>query len=329
MSVPLSPTDPAYYHDTDPREARLRADFTRSRYLREIAPYGETPDQVVEFRSQANGLRTQWIRSEDPAERRLWSELDAATRQWTDDPEATLTQYFRLAEAVSAGHVAAEDPTWRNLHHTAVITGRIEPAVTGSIQDAARSRPHDETRAVAADPTSVLDRALGGRGPDIGSITEVEEIIAAADALLEAEEQVGDSGADQPLARSSALRLVQDSTAEHARTSERFAGITSHDLDLIERLDELLGQARDARAAAFDAGATSEQIHTAYLSGRDGTYSHDTATDGALARPESAVAVDAAVAAAIGPGPDSAVAEPPPLGPDLDAGPRPEIGVSL
>ncbi|MGW4370341.1 hypothetical protein ACWEKT_32320 [Nocardia takedensis] len=314
MSIPLSPTDPAYYHDTDPREARLRADFASFRTLHEIAPYGETPDEVIELGVRANALRTRWVRSTDPAERRLWSELDAATRQWIEDPEATLTQYFRLAEAVSAGDVAAEDPTWRNLHHTAVITGRIEPAVTGSVQDAARSQPHDRTRAVAPDPTSLLDRALGGRGPDIGSIAEVEEII---------------NGADQQVARSSALRLVQDSTAEHARTSQRFAGITSHDLDLIERLDELLGQARDARAAAFDAGATPEQIHTAYLAGRDGTYSHDTATDSAQTRPESAVAVDAAVAAAIGPGPDSAVAEPPAPGPDLDAGPRPEIGVSL
>uniref|UniRef100_UPI00245868B6 hypothetical protein n=1 Tax=Nocardia farcinica TaxID=37329 RepID=UPI00245868B6 len=171
-----------------------------------------------------------------------------------------------------------------------------------------RARPHDWALGTAADRANVLDRALGGRGPDIGSLAEIDAIIAATDELLEAEERDGDrdTGADErAVTRQNALRQVQDLTAEHTHTSERFTGIRSHDQNLIDHLDGLLARTRLARSAAEQAGASPEQVHTAYLAGRDGTYYHSTsppepASEHEQAEPDAVAQIDAAVTAAIG-----------------------------
>ncbi|MGY1943963.1 hypothetical protein [Nocardia asiatica] len=325
-SHPGSPTDPGYYHDTaDEREAQLRADFARYHYLREIAPYGETPDQIAELTAQAQMLSKRWTDPGDAEARGLWTQLDASTAAWQARPETTRAAYDRLAQAHATGDQLVDDLTWRTLRQTAILTGRIEPGITGSVQDSARSRPQDQAKVIELRPTSRVDRALGGRGPEI-SLKEVDALIASADELLDAEERQGDldTGADQrSVERQAALRQVQDLSAEHTRTSTRFAGVPSHDQALIERLDELLAQTRDARAEAARAGATQDQIDLAYLAGRDGTYAHTTTEPDATA----ADRIDAAVSAAIPADPvDTPSAEP-----DLDTEPDPsqDIEVSL
>jgi len=304
-----TPTDPGYYHDAaSPREAKLRADFTRYHYLREIAPYGESPAQIVDLTARAAALSTRWERSGPIEQRSLWSQLDAATAVWRTRPETARAQYFQLAHAKAAGDLPVDEQTWRTLSQAAIITGRIEPGITGSDQDGARSRPQDRALGTAADPANLLDRALGGRGPDIGSLAEIDAIIAVTDELLEAEERDGDldTGADErAVARQNALRQVQDLTAEHTHTGERFTGIGSHDQNLIDHLDGLLARTRLARSAAEQAGASPEQVHTAYLAGRDGTYYHSTAapepaSEPEQAEPDAAAQIDAAVSAAIG-----------------------------
>lgn len=333
-----TPTDPGYYHDAaSPREAKLRADFTRYHYLREIAPYGETPDQVAELTARAEDLNTRWSRSGPMEQRTLWSQLDAATAVWQTRPETARAQYFQLARAKAAGDLPVDDQTWRTLSQAAVITGRIEPGITGSTQDGARSRPQDRALGIAADPANLLDRALGGRGPEISSLAEIDAIIAATDELLEAEERDGDldTGADErAVARQSALRQVQDLTAEHAHTSERFTGDLAHDQHLIDRLDGLLAQTRLARSAAERAGASPEQIHTAYLAGRDGTYYHTTTPSGPDPGPERAeldtvARIDAAVAAAIGEEPDDGTVPDPAAAYEPDTELRHDAGVML
>ncbi len=309
QTQPGSPTDPDYYRDAaSPREAKLRADFTRYHYLREIAPYGETPAEIADLTSQAEALDSQWRGSGPPEQRQLWSQLDAATAVWRARPETTRAQYFRLAQAKAAGDLPVDDLVWRTLSQAAVITGRIEPGITGSVQDGARSRPQDRALGVHADPANLLDRALGGRGPEIVSMDEIDAIIAATDALLDTEELHGDldTGTDErAVARASALRQVQDLTAEHTHASAQFTGISSQDQNLIARLDDLLAQTRDARSTAERSGATPEQTHIAYLAGREGSYFHDTTLTDASREPEwtesePADRIDAAVAAAIG-----------------------------
>lgn len=337
QTQPGTPTDPAYYHDAaSPREAKLRADFTRFHYLREIAPYGETPTQIAELTGLADALHTQWGRSGSIEHRSLWSQLDAATAVWQARPETTRAEYFRLARAKAAGDLPVDELAWRTLSQAAVITGRIEPGITGSGQDGARSRPQDRALGVQADPANLLDRALGGRGPEIVSLDEVDAIIAATDDLLDAEELHSDldTGADQrSVARNTALRQVQDLTAEHAHASTHFAGIQNHDQDLIARLDSLLTATREARSAAELSGATPEQIHNAYLAGRDGSYVHDTAYTDRHHAPqrsevEPAARIDAAVTAAIGGSPGHGPVPELEPAPELDTDMHRELGVA-
>ncbi|WP_280188995.1 hypothetical protein [Nocardia gipuzkoensis] len=327
-SHPGSPTDPGYYHDTaDEREAQLRADFARYHYLREIAPYGETPDQIAELTAQAQMLSKRWTDPGDAEARALWTQLDASTAAWQARPETTRAAYDRLAQAHATGDQRVDHLTWPTLRHTAILTGRIEPGITGSVQDSARSRPQDRAKVIELRPTSRVDRALGGRGPDI-SLKEVDALIASTDELLDAEERQGDldTGADQrSVERQAALRRVQDLSAEHTRTSTRFAGVPSHDQDLIERLDELLAQTRDARAEAARAGATQDQIDLAYLAGRDGTYAHTTTEPDATA----ADRIDAAVSAAISADPVDTPSAESDTGVDTEPDPSRDIEVTL
>ncbi|WP_109527695.1 phytochrome family protein [Nocardia aurea] len=300
---PESTTDPAYYHDAaDPREAELRADFTRFHQLRLIAPFGETPDQVTEFMNQAHDLAAKW-RNAGHAEQRLWTQLDAASATFQSRPVTAVGAYGTLAQARAAGDPTVDELTWRTLRQAAQITGRIEPGINGSTQDGARSRPQDRSAGRTADPASVLDRALGGRGPEITSLAEVDAIIAATDDLLAAEEHHGDrdTGAvEREVTQRAALRRVQDLTAEHTRTSERFAGVVSHDQDLLGRLEDLLGQVRDARIEAATAGATQPDIDAAYIAGRDGTYTHHNTTETVAVNDTNLTSgVDAAIAAAM------------------------------
>ncbi|WP_280503273.1 hypothetical protein, partial [Nocardia farcinica] len=183
-----TPTDPGYYHDADsPREAKLRADFARYHYLREIAPYGETPTQIAELTARAAALSTRWGRSGPMEQRSLWSQLDAATAVWQTHPETARAHYFQLSHAKAAGDLPVDDQTWRTLSQAAIITGRIEPGITGSDQDGARSRPQDRALGTAADPANLLDRARRGRRPPIGSRAQIDGHIAPPDELLEAE----------------------------------------------------------------------------------------------------------------------------------------------
>ncbi|MGW4369192.1 hypothetical protein ACWEKT_26455 [Nocardia takedensis] len=327
-SQPGSPTDPAYYHDAaDEREAQLRADFARYHYLNEIAPYGETPEQITELTTQARTLSQRWTGSGDATERGLWTQLDSTTAAWEARPETTRAAYQRLARAHAAGDQLADELTWRTLHQTAVLTGRIEPGITGSVQDSARSRPHDRGNVIELRPTSAADRALGGRGSEI-SMDEIDAIIAATDELLDAEELDGDrdTGVDQrDVRRQTALRRVQDLSAEYASTSTRFTGVVNHDQALIERLDGLLDHTRAARAEAFRAGATHDQIDLAYVAGRDGTYARaSTEPD-----PTDADRIDAAVSAAIPADPGDTPGAEPDATADVAPEPSPDIEVTL
>lgn len=305
MSWPDPPrgrTDPAYYRDAADRiEAVVRADFALYYQLRLIAPYGETPDQVRELSARADALATKWGRHESPAPRVLWGQLQAAVSGWEVRPEATRKTYDRLAQAKAAGDLPVDEKSWRNLRQAAEVTGHLETVISGSVQDGARWRPTGKTVGQQAEKTSLLDRALGGRGPDITNLAEVDAIIAETEELLAREEELGDldTGDNEhtsllpdrvrsapvtyPYINESAheyrqiaaLRQVQDYTAEHARLVDRWDGSPDQDRAQIARLESLLDAMRTARLDAAAAGVPVADIEAAYLAGREGTYWHE------------------------------------------------------
>ncbi|WP_433709696.1 hypothetical protein ACQP2U_24865 [Nocardia sp. CA-084685] len=270
-------TDPAYYHDAaDQTEAQIRADFTRYYQLRLFAPFAETPEQKQEFTTQADQLAAQWGRHESIEHRRQWEQLQAAVSGWELRPEATRAAYTQIDQAKAAGELGVDEVVWRNLRQAAEVTGHVETTINGSNQDGVRWRPPDHSAGHDAEHTSLLDRALGGRGPELASLAEVDAIIAETDQLLAAEEELGDldTGADERAARQhAALRRLQDLAAEHAWLSQRWDGTPEQDQAHIARLESLLAEARTARVDAADAGVPPDDIEAAYRAGRDGTLS--------------------------------------------------------
>ncbi|WP_327118993.1 hypothetical protein OHB12_12115 [Nocardia sp. NBC_01730] len=304
-------TDPAYYRDAaDSVEAQLRADFTRYYQLRLFVPFAETPVQKQEFTAQADGLAARWGRHESPEHRRLWEQLQAAVSGWELRPEATRAAYNRIAQAKADGDLGVDAVVWRNLRQAAEVTGHIETTITGSAQDAARWRPPDRAVGPEADRSSLLDRALGGRGPELASVAEVDAIIAETDRLLAAEHERGDrdTGADEhadllpervrsaPVAYTysaeadhearqiAALRQLQDVTAEHARLADQWDGSPEQDQAQLVRLESLLDAARAARIDAAEAGVPAAGIENVYRTGRDGAYWHEQPGDLRLGR---------------------------------------------
>ncbi|UGT70827.1 hypothetical protein LTT66_12020 [Nocardia gipuzkoensis] len=271
-------TDPAYYRDaTDPTEAQIRADFTHYYQLRLIAPHGETPDQQQQFTAWADELAARWGRHESPEHRRLWGQLQAAVAGWEARPEFTRAAYNRITRANLEGDLDVEPMVWRNLRQAAEITGHIETTTTGSDQDGARWQPPAHSPERTMERVSVLERALGGSGPELASLAEVDAIIAATDQLLEAEEATGDadSGREERLTRQRvALRQLQDATAEHTRLADAWPGTSQRDQAHLARLETLLHDARTARVDAAAAAASSVDIEAAYHAGLAGTYSH-------------------------------------------------------
>ncbi|MEV6140496.1 hypothetical protein AB0L63_31540 [Nocardia sp. NPDC051990] len=291
-------TDPAYYHDASDRtEARIRADFTRYYQLRLVAPFAETPGQKQEFTTQADDLAARWGRHSSIEHRRQWEQLQAAVSGWELRPEATRAAYTRIDQAKSAGQLGVDALVWRNLRQAAEVTGHIETTITGSDQDGARWRPPEDSAGRDVERSDLLERALGGRGPELRTLAEVDAIIAETDELLAAEEELGDldTGADERAARQrAALRRLQDLTAKHAWLSEHWDGSPEQDQTYIARLESLLAAARTARCDAADAGAPPADIEAAYRAGRDGTYRHEHTGDAQLepnTQPEHNLAV--------------------------------------
>lgn len=153
----------------------------------------------------------------------------------------------------------------------------------------------------ASERATAFDRALGGRAMHLASMVEVEAVIARTDALLGAEHVRGDldTGAEARAAllpaerrtapitydyigdldtaahQITALRQLQDLTAEHTRLAGRWEGTLDADQDHIGRLESLITAVRSARTAAAGSGAAESDIDGAYHAGLDGTYWSD------------------------------------------------------
>ncbi|MGO4613023.1 hypothetical protein AB4305_03605 [Nocardia sp. 2YAB30] len=304
-------TDSAYYHDAaDSSEAELRADFTHYYQLRLFVPFAETPVQEQEFTAHADALAARWGRHVSIENRRLWEQLQAAVSGWELRPESTRAAYDRVAQAKADGDLPVDAVVWRNLRQAAEVTGHIETTITGSDQDAARWRPPDRSAGQDAERASLLDRALGGRGPEAASVAEVDALIAETDRLLAVEHELGDldTGADEhadllpervrsaPVAYAysaeadhearqiAALRQLQDVTAEHAWLAGQWDGSPEQDLAQLARLESLLDAARTARFEAARAGVVVADIEAVYRTGRNGTYWHEQPGDPRLGR---------------------------------------------
>ncbi|MFF0532900.1 hypothetical protein ACFYT3_31580 [Nocardia amikacinitolerans] len=298
---PRGPTDPAHWRDAATSlEAEVRADFSLYYQLRLIAPHADTPEQRHELTARADELAAKHGRHESVEARTLWGQMQAAISGWEIRPETTRQLFNRLDQARSAGDLPVDELVWRNLRHAAELTGHLETTVTGSGQDRARWQPPQRSIQRETHRATAFDRALGGRGPELTSLVEVDAVIAATDQLLAAEEELGDldrgenehtallperlrsapaadtstGEPDREPAQITALRELQNYTAEHARLVENWDGAPEHDQAHIARLESLLAAARTARLNAADAGVALADIEAVYLAGREGTYWH-------------------------------------------------------
>ncbi|NKX91242.1 MULTISPECIES: hypothetical protein [Nocardia] len=295
-------TDPAYYRDAaDHVEAQLRADFATHHQLREIAAYGETPAQVVEYKARAHDIARQWQQSPVPEHQQLWHDLASAVDAWTANPETARVEFGQLQQSFIEGGAGIDASTIRTQRQAAELTGHLEPVNDRSTQDGARWRPRHLS--VVPDPgveaphsDSFVDRALGGRAAVELSMAEVEAIINGSDELLAAEEALGDLDTgddeitallpaaqrnayltptvtlDQLPAQIGAVRRVQDLAAQHARLATEFDESPEGSQVRIDQLERLMDGARHARRAAALAGADHAEITAAYQAGLAGHY---------------------------------------------------------
>ncbi|MEV0688282.1 hypothetical protein AB0I35_30935 [Nocardia sp. NPDC050378] len=296
-------TNPAYYRDAaDSVEAQLRADFATHHQLREIADYGETPAQVVEYKARAHALARQWQQDASPEHQWLWHHLASAVEAWRANPEAARVEFGRLQQAFIDGDPDIDLDAVRTQRQAAELTGHLEPVNDRSAQDGARWRPRHLS--VVRDPgaeksrsDSLVDRALGGRAAVELSMAEVEAIINDSDEVLAAEEALGDldtgedeitallpatqryapapdvtATIDQLPAQIAAVRRVQDLAAQHARLATEFDASPEGGQVRIDQLERLMDGARDARRAAALAGADHDEITGAYQAGLAGYY---------------------------------------------------------
>ncbi|MEU3010115.1 hypothetical protein [Nocardia asteroides] len=298
-------TDPAYYRDSASLiEAQLRADFATYHQLREIAAFGETPSDVVEYAARAHAIARSWQHESTPEQRALWQQLGAAAQAWTSDPDTARVEFSRLQQAFVEGNSGIAPDMIRTQRQAAEITGHLEPVYDHSIQDGARWRPRhltvvrDRSTTGGVQQPSAADRALGGRATGELNLAEIDAIIDATDELLGAEEALGDldrgtdeldalippgqrfapvrydytAAQDQHKAHIQALRRVQDLTAEHLRLAGQFDGSPEGGQALIDRLETLIDATRRARLEAIDVGVTERDITAAYRAGLDGHY---------------------------------------------------------
>lgn len=304
-------TNPAHYTGLGSAEARLRADFAHYYWLtREVIPHSATPQIAAERTATAQGLAAKWKTHPKPQWRAVWQHLQTTADRWKHRPEVTRRTYEQLTAALPADR-QENDPTWRTLRDTGLITERLETTITGSDQDQARWQPHDRApAATASQRATAFDRALGGRAKHLVSMVEVEAVIARTDLLLDTERIRGDldTGAEARAAllpaerrtapitydyrndletathQITALRQLQDLTAEHTRLAGRWEGTLDADQDHIERLESLIAAIRSARTAAAGTGAADTDIDAAYHAGLDGTYWSDRPGSPAMGR---------------------------------------------
>ncbi|MFJ2834239.1 hypothetical protein ACIO52_02635 [Nocardia sp. NPDC087230] len=298
-------TDPAYYRDSaTPTEAQLRADFATYHQLLEVAAFGETPFDIVEYAARAHDIARSWQHESPPEQRALWQQLSAAAEAWKSDPEAARIEFSRLQQAFIEGNSGIEPDAIRTQRQAAEITGHLEPVHDHSGQDGARWRPRhltvvrDRSTATGVLQPGAADRALGGRAAGELSLAEIDAIIDATDDLLTAEEAAGDldrgtdeldalippgqrsapvrydytAAHDQHKAHIQALRRVQDLTAEHLRLASQFDGTPEGGQALIDRLETLIDATHRARLEAVAVGADEHDITAAYRAGLDGHY---------------------------------------------------------
>lgn len=310
LDEPLGFTNPDYYRDAASQtERQLRADFARYYQLREIAPSAISAEARAEFNARADEVAIRWARHESEHWRGTWAGLQRVVAGWRTQPEIARRNFDQIARARASGEVAIDDDIWRTLQQARLITGHGPGTITGSGQDAARRYPNLQPdlgatpvpalQAQEVDRRTAVERTLGApRNPAVAlpSLAKVDAVIADTDALLETEEAAADldDGRDArkmllPRAvreasisadysetetwqrrHAEALREVQDLAAEHSTVADGLNGID--DQARIARLDRLRAGLSAARRDALAIGLTDDQVHTAYTTGRDGTY---------------------------------------------------------
>ncbi|MGI5219454.1 hypothetical protein [Nocardia sp. CA-290969] len=248
-------TNPAHYAGLGAVQARLRADFAHYWLTRDVIPDSATPQIAAERTATAEGLAATWKTHPKPHLRAVWQQLQTTADRWKHRPEVTRRMYEQLTAALPPGR-HENDPIWRTLRDTGLITERLDAGITGSGQDQARWYPHDPTRAPgreraatrqsepapvadSSERATAFDRALGGRAKHLASMVEVEAVIARTDALLGEEGARGDldTGAEARAALLPAERRTAPITYDYGG-----------DIETVERQIAALRQLQDLTA---------------------------------------------------------------------------------
>ncbi|MEU6559278.1 hypothetical protein [Nocardia nova] len=313
-------TDPDYWHDSPTHtERQLRADFARSWQLREIASFAATAESRDEFRSRASELAMRWGNHESEHWRGTWEGLQRMAAGWQTRPELARRNFNEIARGRARGDVAIDDDVWRSMQQARQITGHGTGAIGGSEQDAARRHPYLLPDLGASPPAAddhvdrrtPVQRTLGAprNFTTAPSLEQVDSVIAATDALLDAEEAASDlddgrearklllprAVREAPVSHDysqtdtwdrrhiESLREIQDLAAEHSNLADHLDGSTD-DQARINRLDRLRSALTAARRDGLASGLTDTQVQHAYTTGRDGTYWSTQPSDPRLGR---------------------------------------------
>ncbi|MGV9678791.1 hypothetical protein ACWDSJ_26205 [Nocardia sp. NPDC003482] len=304
--------DPDFYPDPEPEVRQLRADFAHYYQLLEIAPYAIDEQTRLEFTQHAEGLATRWGSHDDRRLREMWQARHAAVLGWESRPEQARAIFDQIARSREAHDLVVDDQLWEALVDARRVTGHGPGPLTGSSQDAdhryphlraetyrdARPAPGTDASLDVEDVREPWERTLGAprNGTVLPDLTEVDAVIAATDAALDAEERAADldTGYDARSAllpravreapvshlyldtaardarHAALLRQVQDLAAEHANLA--FDGDPSDDQARLHQLETLRQAISDASREARHAGIAVEAIEHAYHLGRDGIY---------------------------------------------------------
>ncbi|MRH92942.1 hypothetical protein GFY24_36930 [Nocardia sp. SYP-A9097] len=324
VGEPIGYANPDYYLDAATgTEKQLRADFAKYYQLREIAPFGLTPADTAELNTHVNDLAARWGRHESPQWRRTWQTLQSAVMGWEARPDLARRNFDQLDRARAAGDLTIDDDLWRSLQQARAITGHGPGTTDGSGQNSDRrypnlqlgtsTAPHTPGKAQESDLRTAVERTLGAprdlrSAATIATVEQVDEVIAATDEALDAEEQLGDldnghearmallprtireapvsynytESATWELRQAALLREVQDLACEHSNVADTFDG--HDDQARITRLEALRHGLAGARRDALRAGIPAPDVDRAYILGRDGLYWSNEPSDPRLGR---------------------------------------------
>jgi len=267
-------TDPDNYPEIPEQAAReLRADFEHQHNLREIAPFGETPEQTAQFEQEAERIEALWGQHDNQRLRQLWAGLKSVADLLDTHPVLARDIADRMVRAEAVADTSGEaDRDHRTAVEQTLGMPRAGAALLNRTQVDELIAATGEVLAVHELLTRATQRAML-LPPGLREIPAVDEsnssemwrglrVVLARQlhALAATHEQVAAEFGTEPLAA-------------------EVGGDRGADEDRIDRLAQLQDALRVARADALGAGIPSEVADRVYRAGRDQAWELTSARD--------------------------------------------------